>query len=142
MGDAYGQLAAVSAVLGGFAVTFLSIVLTHADPRRRVAGAVGIATLAAACFFLSALGWALLASFAAQLQASDVPTRTALTSRFGAALALQRPISAFFLIGVLLLTAMLGIGGWLRSRRLGFFTTSVAALTALAALLIMQPFLT
>jgi hypothetical protein len=37
---------------------------------------------------------------------------------------------------------MLGIGGWLRSRRLGFFTTSVAALTALAALLIMQPFLT
>jgi hypothetical protein len=142
MGDAYGQLAAVSAVLGGFAVTFLSIVLTHADSRRRVSGAVGVATTAAACFFLTTLGWALLASFAAQFQASDATARAALAGRFGAALALQRPVSTLFLVGVLLLTAMLGVGGWLRSRRLGLFTTVVAALTTVAALLIIRPFLT
>ena len=142
MGDAYGQLAAVSAVLGGFAVTFLSIVLTQADPRRRIAGAIGIATLAAACFFLSALGWALLASFAGQVAASDPPTRAALAGRYGAALALQRPISGLFLSGVLLLAVLLGFGGWLRSRRLGILTSGIAALTALAAMLILRPFIT
>ncbi len=142
MGDAFGQLAAVSAVLGGFAVTFLSIVLTHDDPRRRVAVAVGVATVAAACFFLTALGWALLAASAAQVQSSDPAARAALVRRFGTALAIQTPVSQFFLVGVLLLAAMLGIGGWLRSRALGLFTTGVAVLTALAALFIMRPFIT
>jgi hypothetical protein len=101
-----------------------------------------VATVAAACFFLSALGWAFLAAFAAQAQASPPATRAALAGRFAAALAIQRPISQSFLVGVLLLAAMLGIGGWLRSRALGLFTTGVAALTALAAMLIMRPFIT
>jgi hypothetical protein len=142
MGDSFGQLAAVSAVLGGFAVTFLSIVLTLADSRRRVAGAVALATTAAACFFLTTLGWALLAAFAAQVQASSGPARIRLTTQFGTALTITRALSALFLLGVLLLTAMLGAGGWLRSRRLGVFTTSVAVLTAGAAFAIIRFFVT
>jgi hypothetical protein len=141
MGDAFGQLAAVSAVLGGFAVTFLSIVLTLADARRRVAGAVGLATTAAACFFLTTLGWALLATLTASVQASEGPVRAGLAERLDIASAIQGPISTLFLLGVLLLVAMLGAGGWLRSRRLGLFTTGVAVLTALAAGFIMRPFI-
>jgi hypothetical protein len=142
MGESYGQLAAVSAVLGGFAVTFLSIVLTLADDRRRVAGAVGLATTAAACFFLTTLGWALLAAFAAQVQAVSGPARLRLDAQFRTALTITRALSALFLLGVLLLTSMLAAGGWLRSRRLGIFTTAVALLTGAGALAIIRFFVT
>ncbi len=142
MGDSFGQLAAVSAVLGGFAVTFLSIVLALADARRRVAGAVALATTAAACFFLTTLGWALLAALAAQVEASTGATRARAAAQFGVAVAITRPISALFLLGVLLLTCMLGAGGWLRSRRLGAFTTATAVVTGLGAVAIIRLFVT
>lgn len=73
MSDAFGQLSAVCAVLGGFAVTFLGIVLTLADVRKRVEVVVVIATACAACFFLGALGWALLAALAARAASSTSP---------------------------------------------------------------------
>jgi hypothetical protein len=62
MGDGFAQLASVSAVLGGFTVTFLAVVLTLADARRRVGVAVAVATAAAACFLACALGWSLFAA--------------------------------------------------------------------------------
>lgn len=112
-------LASISAVLGGFAVTFLSVVLAHADPRRRVGVALGLAVGAAACFFVCALGWSLLGV------RPDVPEFAA---RYAA---LNRPLSVLFILGIWLLLAVLGLSGWLRSRRLGLATTAIAAAAAL-----------
>ena len=141
MGEAFGQLAAVSAVLGGFAVTFMSVVLTLSDARRRVSGAVALATAASACFFLTALGWALLASTAAQVAGASGAERAAYARRLAEAQWVQRPVSLLFLVGVVLLLLTIGASGWLRSRRLGAFSASVAAASALVAWLIIRPFI-
>jgi hypothetical protein len=118
-------------VLGGFAVTFLSIVLTLADTRRRVGGAVALATTAAACFFLTTLGWAFLASFAAQLQAMAARPgrpRRAVRRRAGppAPDLLDLPPRGAAADGDA------RRGGWLRSRQLALHS-GVAVLTLLAA---------
>ena len=141
MGESFGQLAAVSAVLGGFAVTFMSVVLTHSDARRRVSGAVALATAASACFFLTALGWALLASQAAKVAGSAGADREFYVRQLAAAQWVQRPVSMLFLLGVLLLLLTLGASGWLRSRRLGAFTAAVASASAVTAWVILRPFI-
>jgi hypothetical protein len=119
MADGLAQLASISAVLGGFAVTFLSVVLTIADARRRVGVVLGIATGASACFFVSALGWSLLAARGHE---------AAFVARYEA---LQQPLSLLFLLGIWLLLALLGISGWLRSRPLGLVTAGIASVAAL-----------
>ncbi len=141
MSDAFGQLSAVCAVLGGFAVTFLGIVLTLADVRKRVEVVVVIATACAACFFLGALGWALLAALAARAASSTGPAQAELAQQLEAASVLRRPLSMLFLLGVALLFITLGAGGWLRSRRLGLLTSLIATVSAIIAWLIVRPFI-
>ncbi len=51
IGEGFAQLASISAVLGGFTVTFLAVVLTLADARRLVGVTIAFATAAAVCFF-------------------------------------------------------------------------------------------
>lgn len=116
------HLASISAVLGGFAVTFLSVVLTHQDPRRRVDVLLGVTTAAAASYFIVALGWSL--SAATELHPG-----------------LQRPLSLLFIAATGLLFVVLGIGGWLRSRALGTATTALAFLAMGGAWLVLRPFI-
>lgn len=141
MGDSFGQLAAVSAVLGGFVVTFLGVLLGSTDPRRRVGIALGLAATAAGCLLLAAVGWSLLAA-----QVSIVAAATgewALTARaqLEAGLDRQRLLGALFLLGVALVIALIGCVGWLRSRSLGWFTSGLAAVMALGGLVVIRPFI-
>ena len=135
MSEGLAQLASISAVLGGFAVAFLSVVLTHRDERRRVGLLLSVATAAAACFFVSALGWSLLAVRGARDGAAAASTLTALHAT------LQRPLSLTFIAGLLLLFVVLGLGGWLRSRALGIVTTATALVAALGALAVLRRFI-
>lgn len=141
MGDAFGQLSAICAVLGGFAVTFLGIVMTLADARKRVEAVAAVATACAACFFLGALGWALFAALAARVASSSGPAQAELTQQLQAAGVLRRPLSLLFLLGVALLFITLGASGWLRSRRLGVLTSLIAAMAAMLAWFIVRPFI-
>lgn len=141
MGDAFGQLSAICAVLGGFAVTFLGIIMTLTDSRKRVEGVAVIATACAACFFLGALGWALFAALAARVASTTGPAQAELAQQLQTAGVLRRPLSLLFLLGVALLFITLGAGGWLRSRRLGFITSGIAAVAAVAAWFIVRPFI-
>ena len=125
MGDGFAQLGNISAVLGGFAVTFLAVVLTHPDTRRRADVAVTIATLAAACFFISALGWTLLATRYSAVAAQGL-SRAQEAATLTNVAALPRSLSLIFLLGIFLLFTTLGLGGWLRSRTLGGVTTLIA----------------
>ncbi len=116
------QLASISAVLGGFVVTFLSVVLTHRDTRRRVGVILAVTTAAAACFFVSALGWSLIAAT-------------------GREATLQRPLSLLFLAATALLFVVLGLGGWLRSRALGYTTSAIAVAAACGAWAVIARFI-
>jgi len=116
------HLASISAVLGGFAVTFLSVMLTHGDPRRRVGVLLGVTTAAAAAFLLAALGWSLVAA------TEPRP-------------ALQRPLSLLFITATGLLFVVLGLGGWLRSRSLGAVTTAIAVTAGCGAWMVLRHFI-
>ena len=116
------QLASISAVLGGFVVAFLSVVLTHQDARRRVGILLAVATAAAAGYFVAALGWSLMAATEPQM-------------------ALQGPLSLLFIAATGLLFVVLGLGGWLRSRVLGYTTTLIAITAACGAWAVLRHFI-
>ena len=116
------HLASISAVLGGFAVTFLSVVLTHEDPRRRVGVLLGVTMAAAATYFIVALGWSLSA-------ATELPK------------SLQRPLSLLFIAATGLLFVVLGLVGWLRSRALGMVTSALAVVSTCGAWLVLRSFI-
>ena len=54
--------------------------------------------------------------------------------------ALQRPLSLAFIVGILLLFVVLGLGGWLRSRALGIATTATALAAAIGATAVLGRF--
>ena len=140
LGQGFAQLASVSAVLGGFTVTFLAVVLTHAD-RRRVSAAVALSTAAAPCFFVAALGWSLFAFrfTTAAAGGATAATAGAELSRIGH---LHSWLSFALVLGTALLLGVLGLGGWLRSRALGWTTRLVAVASAGAAVAVLRAFLT
>src|SRR5215208_350730 len=102
MGDGFAQLASVSAVLGGFTVTFLAVVITLADTRRRVGVALAFATASAACFFACALGWSLFA-FVYNTAPSTGATPSDIASHFAKTKYLHSWLSLAFVVGLSLL---------------------------------------
>jgi hypothetical protein len=53
----------------------------------------------------------------------------------------QGPLSLLFCFGILLLLASFALGGWVRSRWLGIVATIVAGLGAIAAYIILAPYI-
>ena len=137
MGDFYGQLANISAVLAGFSLIFLALLLAHKEEGRLRSSALAV-TIAATAFLLSAaLGWALINSFVMQHSAQQSLTEleAARTSWMpDAHIALSRA----FVFGLFSLLAMLGLSGWLRSRYLGIFSTVCSFIAALTVLNVLK----
>src|SRR5678816_2312806 len=61
LGEAGRQIAFVSAFLGGFAATFLGVLLQSPNSRRHVGWAAGAAAVASASFILAVISGTLLA---------------------------------------------------------------------------------
>jgi hypothetical protein len=141
MGESFGQLAAVSAVLGGFVVTFLGVLLGSSDPRQRVTVSLALSATAAGSLLLAAVGWALLAAQVAMVRVADGEWRAIAEQQLVAGLGLQRLLGVLFLLGILLLITLIGSAGWLRSRSLGYFTSALAVLLAIGVVVIVRPFL-
>ncbi|MBU1701794.1 MAG: hypothetical protein KJ970_00070 [Candidatus Eisenbacteria bacterium] len=117
----YGQLANVSAILAGFSITFLALLLGHKEKGRILSASIAVTTAAAACLLVSALGWSLMGSFAAQTLVKGGPEalqESAETWRLGAHISLSRS----FILGLFFLFSMLGLSGWLKNRYLGVFS--------------------
>lgn len=140
MGEGFAQLASVSAVLGGFTVTFLAVALTLAEGRRLVDVAVAVATAAAVCFFACALGWSLFA-FVYNTAPSTGATPADIASYVARTRYLHARLSLASVIGVSLLFVTLGVCGWLRSRVLGWVTSGLALAGAAAAFAILREFI-
>lgn len=130
--ELFRQLAFINAILGGFAITFLSVLLTAPSTHRIVNWVVGMITAAAACFILSALGSTFSAVIASRVTDGDLP---------GPVWSLHQPLSLLFLAGTLLLFTALGMSGWLRSRGLGLATTVIAGLSVIGGYFILLPFI-
>ena len=129
----YRQFGFVSSVLGGFAFTFFGVLLPVSVKGRAAALAAFLAVAGSISFLLVTLGMTFAAAVAASLPAdSTMPASIA---------AQQTPLSFCFLIGMGLLLASFGVGGWIHSRVMGMATIFLAAVGALGILLVLVPFL-
>jgi hypothetical protein len=126
MSDSYASLASISAVFGGFALTFLGVLLVSISGRT-VDWIVRCSAVATVAFSVSALGWTLWSSQAAQNEARAA-------TQWSTFLPLHRGLTLAFLSGVLLLFVALALTGFVRSRAMGWFTITVAVIGGAFAL--------
>ena len=136
MAEFYQQFAFINAILGGFAFSFLGVLLTVDSKHRVVSWVTAITAGAAACFIIATLG----ATFSG-VAAAAAAANEGVFELSASILALRRPMSLIFLGGVLLLLVSLGMSGWLRSRILGIVTTIIAILAVFGAVFMMTPFI-
>src|SRR3982750_1008964 len=125
------QLAAVSAFLGGFAATFLGILLQSSSPRRHVGWAAGAAAVASASFILAVIAGTALAIITHPGAPANIATATFLPQ--------VRPlIFVTFALGIYCTLLSLGLSGWIRSRPLGIVTSAAALIAAVVVSLFVR----
>lgn len=125
MAELYGRLAGVSAILAGFAITFLALLLGHRERSRCLVASMAVTMAAAAGLLVSAVGWTLIGAFLTQVVArqGDIAPEV---SEFHWIAGGHRMLSFAFVAGLFFLNSTLGLSGWLRSRALGVFSTACA----------------
>ena len=116
------QIASLSAFLGGFAATFLGILLQSPNSRRHVGWAAGAAAIASASFMIAVIGGTVLV-----IVLNPQAPEGAGAPEFLAWV--RKAIVVTFMLGIYANLVSLGLSGWIRSRSLGI-VTSVAALIA------------
>ncbi|MBL0163268.1 MAG: hypothetical protein IPP82_06390 [Xanthomonadales bacterium] len=126
----YQQLAFVSSVLAGFTFAFYGTLLTAPAKHRIASWAAFLAVCASVCFLVVTLG----STFAEAALSRSKTLPEAIQAQ-------QEPISALFLLGIVLTLISFGFGGWVRSHKLGIATTCAAAIGVIAVIWVMRPFI-
>lgn len=129
--ELFRQLGFINAILGGFAITFLSVLLTAPIEHRILNWVVAIITFATACFILSAMGATFSAVVVSRITEGELPHDISM---------LHKVISLLFLVGGMALFVSIGMCGWLRSNRLGVATTVIMGLSLIGGYFILLPF--
>ncbi len=115
------QLVLLSAFLGGFSATFLAAILVF-NPDSRVTNWVVVLSAVSACSFIVCACTSI--ALVNGLQASPQELEEGLISLRGA-----RIVSALSMaLGVFALLGCIGLSGWLREKRIGIATSTVAAI--------------
>lgn len=113
------QIAFVSAFLGGVSATILFSVIIFTSEKRSVSLVVASSTLAASALLVSVIsGWRLTIGLHPDLPFTPDPAKISL---------LWNTLIGGYSIGVISLIASIGLSGWMRSRRSGLITSSIAA---------------
>lgn len=119
------QIGGLSAFMGGFAATMLVMLLTHDSRGRPVQWAAGLSALSAVAFVVAAVATTTLVAGSHP----DAPAAVARQAAQGPARAMA---ALFFSLGAYGLIAAIGCAGWVRSKRMGWATTALATLGAIA----------
>lgn len=130
MTQLFGQLGFVSAILAGFAFTFMAGLLTSSSDSRAYSWVFVSALVAALSLMIAAVG--------SVFGGLGVEGNFLGDTRIQNLLAM---VSQAFLIGVLSLVLSAGCSGWLRSRRLGMISSVLAAISTFVFATIALPFL-
>jgi hypothetical protein len=118
------QIAFLSAFLGGFAATFLGILLQSSSSRRHVGWAAGAAAVASASFMIAVIAGTLVTI----VLNPEAPPHLA-TPEFLPWV--RSVIFVTFAIGIYANLLSLGLSGWIRSRSLGIVTLLAALISAI-----------
>lgn len=122
------QIGGMSAFMGGFAATFLAMLLTLGHRSRACTIAIIASTVAAVALVL-----ALVAATA--LTAALHPHAPSFDP--GRAMLVQGVMGGSFLLGMVALLAGIGASGWTRSRAVGWTTSGLAAFGAIGCVLLL-----
>jgi hypothetical protein len=131
LGEMGRQIAFLSAFLGGFAATFLGILLQSPNSRRHVGWAAGAAAVASASFILAVVAGSLLGLVVHPGAPPDL-TKPALLPP------LRILIFITFIVGIYSSLLSLALSGWIRSRQLGIVTSVAAFVSAVIMLLLVS----
>lgn len=123
LGEIGRELAAVSAFLGGFAATFVGILLQSQSARRFVTWAAGAAAIASASFIVAVIAGTLLAL----VESPNAPQNFAAPQFVPWA---RQILITSFAVGIYANLIGLGLSGWIRSRLLGIITSGAAFFAA------------
>lgn len=126
----YQQLAFVSSVLAGFAFAFYGTLLTAPATHRIASWAAFLAVCASICFLIVTLGSTFAVTAASHSNALPEVVQ-----------AQQEPLTTLFILGIILTLISFGLGGWVRSHKLGIATTCVALMGIMGVIWVMQPFI-
>lgn len=121
----YQQISSISAVLGGFAVATMALLLDD-DPDRSVASwAAGASGVAAGLLISTTFLASILSSDAMKHEATSFADLTPSVAD------LVGIVGPLFPLGMYALLLSLGLTGWIRSRGTGIATTSAAIVAAI-----------
>ncbi|HEY4282799.1 MAG TPA: hypothetical protein VGM62_06995 [Chthoniobacterales bacterium] len=122
VGEVARQITSVSAFLGGFAATFLGILLQSQSTRRHVSWAAGAAAIASALFMIAVIAGTLMTIVVNPAAPQNMATPEFLPWA-------RKVMIGSFGLGIYANLLSLGLSGWIRSRSLGL-VTSIAALVS------------
>ena len=121
----FEQLTLVSALLGGFAFTFLGAILSKNDNSRLTSVMIVISALTATMFFLCTLGWALFG-------------KTPIESLNELNINKHKYLFKIFVLGIFLFNVLLGMSGWIRSKYVGIVTTIIGVFALISLLFLFK----
>lgn len=130
MSQLFEQLGFISAILAGFAFTFVASLLTLRVTSRMYTWAFSGALLASFSLMLGSVAAVLASLGVASNHLDEQRTMTLLAV-----------VSQSFLVGIFALVLAFGCSGWLHSRRVGQIATILSVLTAVTLVAIIVPFL-
>src|SRR3954447_13606653 len=107
LGETGRQIAFLSAFLGGFAATFLGILLQSSNTRRHVGWAAGAAAVASASFILAVIAGTALALVLSPGAPAGITKPTFLPQ-------VRALMLITFAIGIYCTLLSLGLSGWIR----------------------------
>ncbi|MFD0798431.1 hypothetical protein ACFQZJ_13245 [Maribacter chungangensis] len=117
------QLVLVSSLMSGFSIAILANLLTFKTDNKFAAYVFRLTSVAAGCFLVTV--FALTKIIKMTTKGYQYET-TVEDFAFASSLA-----SSTFLIGILTLSAVIALSGWIKSKKTGIFTTVVGFLTLL-----------
>lgn len=134
--ELFRQLAFISALIGGFSLTFLVQLLTVHPERRIASWTIGFSLAATAGLTVCVLGWTLSAAIIVnpELQTDMARLSVFLTHQ-------HRRLSLAFIVSMMLFLVSLGLCGWIRSRTMGIVSSVIALAAAVASLLTLGMFI-
>jgi hypothetical protein len=136
--EIFKQSAFISALIAGFSFTFLAVLLTSSTRKPVDDWTAGFAIAAVAGLIVCALGWTLcVPPILAMTAQAATTTPFQLPEKFRM---LHRLFSLIFLLCFFLFLTSLGLCGWIRSKKLGIVSTTIAVVAAVFAIWMMRFF--
>jgi len=129
MTQLFDQLGFISAILAGFAFSFLGGLLSLRSASRLYPWTYGGALTASFALMIASVASVLASLGTAGGYASEQQSREYLAL-----------VSQAFLLGVVGLVFTFGCSGWLHSRRLGIVATTLACIAACVLAIVISPF--